>query len=151
MRLLRWSSPGESRGSTNHSGYNPMNKTALALISSLIFVLPLHAQDTKPPYSFRSIESTPIPRAAYFVLLREATIKLCNDSLYTYDMFPDECFKILNSRRAVCDKKFYKITPAIVDKSAHTRIGKSYLNCTMPRIGTGELCLMERPCSGCPF
>ena len=128
-----------------------MNKTVIALISSLVIALPTYAQDAKPKYSFKTIATTPIPRDAYFVLLRKATVGLCNNSPETYDMFPDECFKLVNARRAICDKKFYKITPAVVDEPTHMRIGKSYLNCTMPRIGTGELCLIERPCSGCPF
>lgn len=129
-----------------------MNKITIALISSLVISLPTYAQDAKPPYSFQTVESNPIPRDEYFVLLRKVTVKLCNNSPYIYDMFPDECFKMVKERRDACDKKIYKITPAIIyDKSTHMRIWERYLDCTMPRIGTGVLCLIERPCSGCPY
>ena len=51
-----------------------MNKTALALISSLIVVLPIHAEDVSIVRRFKAIESSPIPRDEYFVLLRKTAL-----------------------------------------------------------------------------
>ena len=90
-----------------------MNKTALVLISCLIVVLPTYAQDAKPKYSFKTIEDNPIPKKAYLELLRKVTVKLCNNSPDIYGMFPDECFKMVKERRDACDKKIYRIMPAI--------------------------------------
>ena len=113
-----------------------MNKITIALVSSLIVVLPIHAQDAKPRYSFKTIATTPIPRDAYFVLLRKATERVCANAHEIYgNMFPDECMKIVNERRDACDKEFYKITPAIVSKrSTHLKIARPYLDCATPGV-----------------
>ena len=57
------------------AGVNLMNKTAIAsLIGCLVVILPLHAEDIYIVRRFKAIESNPIPRDEYFVLLRKTVL-----------------------------------------------------------------------------
>ena len=118
------------------AGVNLMNKTAIAsLIGCLVVILPLHAEDIYIVRRFKAIESNPIPRDEYFVLLRKTVLNSCYKARNYHNLSDDECIKIVNERIGVCDKKFYRLTPAIVSKkSIHLKIAYSYDDCVMPGV-----------------
>jgi hypothetical protein len=112
-----------------------MNKTALALISSLIFVLPLHAQDAKPRYSLKTIETNPVPKKVFFILLKPVALSLCYKPHEISNVSYDECIKIVNERSDKCVADLYKKTPAIISKKqTYRKIARPYLECAIPGV-----------------
>ena len=69
-----------------------MNKTAIAsLIGCLVVILPLHAEDIYIVRRFKAIESSPIPRDEYFVLLRKTVLNSCYKARNYHNLSDDEC------------------------------------------------------------
>ena len=112
-----------------------MNKTALVLISCLVVVLPLHAQDAKPRYSLKTIEKNPVPKKDFFILLKPVALSLCYKA-HEYNSMPeDECIKIVNERSDKCVNDVYRKTPAIISKkSTYRKIARQYLDCATPGV-----------------
>ena len=112
-----------------------MNKITIALISSLVIALPIHAQDAKPRYSLKTIESNPIPKKDFFILLKPLAVSLCYKA-HEYNSLPeDECIKIVNERSDKCVADLYKKTPAIISKKqTYKKIARPYLDCATPGV-----------------
>lgn len=113
-------------------------------LSGLIFLLAIQPIHGGEPYSLKTIESNPIPRKEFFMLLQRKAPGLCkNHPVYSFDFAnhsykrftKDECVELMKRRLTSCAKRFEPKVPAIVSKQETFRkMGRQYFDCVLPGV-----------------
>ena len=85
------------------------------------------------PYSLKTVEAQPIPRAEIFPLWREVALQQCADARKRFNLSRDECLQEIANRADACTVAQAPSTPAIVSSTAASKdVGRKYLQCAVP-------------------
>lgn len=100
---------------------------------SLAHNIDARAEQTKLPYSIKTVEVNPIPKEEHFLLWREVALMQCTEAQTRYNLTKDECLIIVSQRAEACASKLRSSVPPIINTRVAARdIGRKYLDCAIP-------------------
>jgi hypothetical protein len=110
---------------------NVKNRMAAMVAIALWGALPVaHAQ---APYSLKTVESNPVPRAEMLNLWREVALQRCADARKQFNLSREECLQEVGERADACAVSQSSSIPAVVASTQVARdIGRKYLHCALP-------------------
>jgi hypothetical protein len=85
------------------------------------------------PYSLKTVEARPIPRADILGLWREVALQQCADARKRFNLSNEECLREIGRRADACSVSLAPSTPALVASTAVSKdVGRRYLHCAVP-------------------
>ena len=85
------------------------------------------------PYSLKTLEVQPIPRAEILQLWREVALQQCADARKRFNLSREECLQEIAKRADACMVAQAPSTPAMVSSMAVSKdVGRKYLHCAVP-------------------
>ncbi|MBN7822378.1 hypothetical protein [Bowmanella yangjiangensis] len=84
-------------------------------------------------YSISNIQNQPIPQDALFELWHEAALKMCNDSVKSFNISQSQCINRVDSRKESCKAIGRRNASTVVESEYEAKqLGKACLHCAIP-------------------
>ncbi|WIF65463.1 hypothetical protein QN096_16940 [Metapseudomonas otitidis] len=84
-------------------------------------------------YSLTNIHNQPIPKENLFQLWHEVALKMCSDSVKSFNISQNQCINKVDSKKESCKVVAGRNAPAVIESEYEAKqLGKIYLHCAVP-------------------